>query len=412
MTTLTGPGSVSRLDTLSKKLIVVLAASSALGPAAMQILLPALPTIKDDFAVSNDVAQLTLSLSMLAIALGTLCYGPLSDKYGRKPIMLLGLSITFLGSLFCLLADTITLLILGRFVQAFGGAVGLVLARAIVRDVYGASEAARVIATLVMVMVVVPMLSPAIGGELMARFGWQSVFVVIAVGSGIMFVLLQLSLPETLQESVPFEGIVAMLKTFGHLLSSTAFRGYALCVAFVSVVFFSFISAAPEIMVTVLGRPATEYGYYFVMIPLGFMAGNFVARHAGSSRDIDELINTGGAIALAGIGAAILLQLAGLHHPLALFIPIAVAVFGNGITLPNAQAAAINEFPKMAGSASGLTGFLQMFLSAIAAQGVALIFNGTVYPLLILMLVASLLSFSLFRLAMASKRNSRQNSGL
>jgi DHA1 family bicyclomycin/chloramphenicol resistance-like MFS transporter len=401
---------VSRLETLSKKLIVLLAASSALGPAAMQILLPALPTIKDDFAVSNDVAQLTLSLSMLAIALGTLCYGPLSDKYGRKPIMLLGLSITFIGSLFCLLADSITLLILGRIVQAFGGAVGLVLARAIVRDVYGASEAARVIATLVMVMVVVPMLSPALGGELMARFGWQSVFVVIAVGSGIMFALLQMSLPETLEESMPFEGVVSMLKTFGLLLSSSAFRGYAFCVAFVSVVFFSFISAAPEIMVSVLGRPPTEYGYYFVMIPLGFMAGNYVARHAGSSRDIDELINTGGAIALGGIAAAILLQLVGLHHPLALFVPIAVAVFGNGITLPNAQAAAINEFPKMAGSASGLTGFLQMFLSAIAAQGVALIFNGTVYPLLILMLVASLLSFSLFRLAMASKRNGEPHS--
>lgn len=401
---------MSRLETLSKKLIVLLAASSALGPAAMQILLPALPTIKDDFAVSNDVAQLTLSLSMLAIALGTLCYGPLSDKYGRKPIMLLGLSITFIGSLFCLLADSITLLILGRIVQAFGGAVGLVLARAIVRDVYGASEAARVIATLVMVMVVVPMLSPALGGELMARFGWQSVFVVIAVGSGIMFALLQMSLPETLEESMPFEGVVSMLKTFGLLLSSSAFRGYAFCVAFVSVVFFSFISAAPEIMVSVLGRPPTEYGYYFVMIPLGFMAGNYVARHAGSSRDIDELINTGGAIALGGIAAAILLQLVGLHHPLALFVPIAVAVFGNGITLPNAQAAAINEFPKMAGSASGLTGFLQMFLSAIAAQGVALIFNGTVYPLLILMLVASLLSFSLFRLAMASKRNGEPHS--
>ncbi len=403
---------MSRLDLLSKKLIVLLAASSALGPAAMQILLPALPTIKDDFAVSNDVAQLTLSLSMLAIALGTLCYGPLSDKYGRKPVMLLGLSITFIGSLFCLLADTITLLIMGRFVQAFGGAVGLVLARAIVRDVYGASEAARVIATLVMVMVVVPMLSPALGGELMARFGWQSVFVVIAVGSGIMFALLQFSLPETLQESVPFEGIGSMLKTFLMLLSSSAFRGYAFCVAFVSVVFFSFISAAPEIMVSVLGRPATEYGYYFVMIPAGFMAGNYVARHAGSSRDIDELINFGGAIALVGIGAALLLQLAGFHHPLALFVPIAVAVFGNGITLPNAQAAAINEFPKLAGSASGLTGFLQMFLSAIAAQGVALIFNGTVYPLLILMGVASLLSFSLFRLAMATKKSTRQASDM
>ena len=152
---------------LSKTLIVLLAATSALGPGAMQILLPALPIIKETLQVSNDVAQLTLSLSMLAIALGTLIYGPLSDKYGRKPIMILGLSITVLGSIFCYLAHSIEMLILGRIVQAFGGAVGLVLARAIVRDVYGAQEAARVIATLVMVMVVLPMLSPALGGELM-----------------------------------------------------------------------------------------------------------------------------------------------------------------------------------------------------------------------------------------------------
>ena len=115
---------------LSKTLIVLLAATSALGPAAMQILLPALPVIKETFEVSTEVAQLTLSLSMLAIALGTLFYGPLSDKYGRKPVMLLGLFITVAGSVFCFLANTIELLIIGRFIQAFGGAVGLVLARA------------------------------------------------------------------------------------------------------------------------------------------------------------------------------------------------------------------------------------------------------------------------------------------
>jgi len=143
-------------------MIVLLAAVSALGPASMQILLPALPIIKDSFSVSNDVAQLTLSLSMLAIAVGTLFYGPLSDKYGRKPVMMLGLFITIVGSILCYLADSIVFLIISRFIQAFGGAVGLVLARAIVRDVYGAQEAARVIATLVMVMVVVPMLSPAL----------------------------------------------------------------------------------------------------------------------------------------------------------------------------------------------------------------------------------------------------------
>lgn len=394
---------MTRLDKLPKRMIMLLAASSAMGPAAMQILLPALPEIAATYDVSNDVAQLTLSLSMLAIAFGTLCYGPLSDKYGRKPIMILGLCITLAGSILCYFATSIETLIAGRFVQAFGGAVGLVLARAIVRDIYAAEEAARVIATLVMVMVVIPMLSPALGGELMQRFGWPSVFLVIASCCAAILVILFSSLPETLHSPVPFEGIGSMLKTFMNLLSSSAFRGYAFCVSFVSVVFFSFIAAAPEIMVTVLGRPATEYGYYFVMIPLGFMAGNYTARHFGRKRDIDGMINLGGVIALSGIGLAILLQLVGFNHPIALFAPVSLAVFGNGITLPNAQAAAINEFPQYAGSASGLTGFMQMSLSAAAAQLVALIFNGTVYPLLIMMLTASFLSYSLFRLAMQSK---------
>jgi len=383
---------------------VLLAVTSAMGPAAMQILLPAVPVIRDTFDVSYDVAQLTLSLSMLAIAIGTLVYGPLSDKYGRKPVMLLGLAITLLGSLFCWLANSIETLILGRFVQAFGGAVGLVLARAIVRDVYGAQEAARVIATLVMVMVVIPMLSPALGGELMARFGWHSVFIVIAVSSGLVFLLLSLSLRETLAEPVPFAGVPAMLGTFVRLLRSRAFCGYAFCVSFVSVVFFSFISAAPEIMVSVLHRPATEYGYYFVMIPAGFMTGNYVARHFGRSLDMNRMIAIGASIGLAGIVLAVALQLLGMHSPLALFAPVSLAVFGNGITLPNAQAAAINEFPQFAGSASGLTGFLQMSFSAIAAQTVALIFNGTVYPLLIMMFLASAMSLLAFRLGVPPRQ--------
>ena len=393
---------MSKISSLSNQLIVLLAAASALGPAGMQILLPAVPVIKETFEVSNDIAQLTLSLSMLAIAFGTLVYGPLSDKYGRRPIMFVGIAITIIGSIFCWLADSITWLIVGRFIQAFGGAVGLVLARAIVRDVYGAEEAARVIATLVMVMVVVPMLSPALGGELLDRFGWESAFVVVAIASVIIFVFLIPGLPETLNEPVPFEGIGSMLKTFLSLFESRAFCGYAFCVTFVSVVFFSFISAAPEIMVSVLNRPPTEYGYYFVMIPVGFMAGNYVARHFGRKMSIDKMIRVGATATVIGISFAIALQLAGIHDPLALFAPVAIATFGNGITLPNAQAAAINEFPQYAGSASGLTGFLQMSVSAIAAQLVALIFNGTVYPLLLLMLAAAILSLFLFNWGIGS----------
>ena len=388
---------MSKIDSLSKQLIVLLAATSALGPAGMQILLPALPVIQDDFSVSNDVAQLTLSLSMFSIAIGTLVYGPMSDKYGRKPTMLLGIFIAIIGSIFCYLADSIGWLIAGRIIQAFGGAVGLVLARAIVRDVYGAEESARVIATLVIVMVIAPMMSPALGGEMMNRFGWESVFLVMAGASVIIFVFLILRQPETLVTPVQFEGIGSMLRTFDGLLKSRPFCGYAFCVTFVSVVFFSFISAAPEIMVSVLNRPPTEYGYYFVMIPIGFMIGNYVTRHFGRSISIDSMIVLGSTIAIGGIVLAIVLNLVGLSHPLALFLPVSIAVFGNGITLPNAQAAAINEFPQYAGSASGLTGFLQMSVSAVAAQLVAFIFNETAYPLLIMMLLASVISLFCFR---------------
>jgi DHA1 family bicyclomycin/chloramphenicol resistance-like MFS transporter len=395
---------LTNTNSLSKTLIVLLAATSALGPAAMQILLPAIPVIRQELQVSTEVAQLTLSLSMFAIAIGTLVYGPLSDKFGRKPVMLLGLSIPLFGSVCCLFAHSIGWLIVSRFIQAFGGAVGLVLARAIVRDVYGGQEAARVIATLVMVMVVIPMLSPALGGELMILFGWESVFVVIAVLTSLMALFLSKSLPETLVEPVPFAGVGAMLMNFVRLFQSRVFCGYAFCVTFVSVVFFSFISAAPEIMVSVLKRPATEYGYYFVMVPAGFMAGNYTTRYFGRSYSMNTMIGVGASIAVGGIGLTIALQLLGLHHPLALFAPVALAIFGNGITLPNAQAAAINEFPRFAGSASGLTGFLQMAFSGIAAQLVAIVFNGTVYPLLVIMLGASLISLISFRFGVMAKQ--------
>ncbi|MBT8146071.1 MAG: multidrug effflux MFS transporter [Gammaproteobacteria bacterium] len=383
---------------LSLWMIALLSGASALGPASMQILLPALPIIREDFFVSTGVAQLTLSLSMLSIAIATLVYGPVSDRCGRKPTLIGGTTITLLGSLFCLIAPTVELLILGRIVQAFGGAVGLVVARAIVRDVYGPQESARIISTLVMVMVVIPMMSPALGGELMVLFGWRSVFVVIAVFSTLMLIIMYLRLPETLTEPAPFEGISGMIGTFKMLLSSAVFRGYALSVAFVSVVFFSFISAAPEIMVSVLNRPATEYGYYFVMVPAGFMAGNYLSRRYGGHIGIYRMIDIGSKISLFAISLTLAIQVMGFHHPLALFLPIALAIFGNGLTLPNAQAAAINEFPKFAGSASGLTGFLQMGLSSIAAQLVAIIYNGTTYPLLLLMFSASLMSLLCFRL--------------
>ena len=383
----------------SRGMILLLAAASALGPVAMQIMLPAIPIVRETFEVSTGTAQLTLSLSMLSIAIATLIYGPLSDRYGRRPVMLAGISITVIGSILCMAADSIAWLIFGRIVQAAGGAVGLVLARAIVRDTYPADRAASVIATLVMVMVVMPMLSPLVGGELMIRFDWHSIFYLVAAISLTMLFAMQRALPETLKKQTPFTGVGSMLKGFVTLLRSRIFSAYAMNVAFVSVMFFSFIAAAPEVMVSVLNRPPNEYGYYFILVPSAFMAGNYVARWLSTRFGVKRMITSGSWLSITGISIALILHLSGLLHPLALFMPIALTTFGNGISLPNAQAAAINEFPDMAGSASGLTGFLQMGFSAVAAQLVALMFNGTVYPMLLLMLTAATLSLVSFYIA-------------
>ncbi len=383
---------------LSRGMIVLLAAASALGPVAMQIMLPAIPIVRESFGISTGTAQLTLSLSMFSIALATLVYGPLSDRFGRRPVMLTGIGITVLGSVLCMMAGSIEWLIVGRIVQAAGGAVGLVLARAIVRDVYDAGQSASIIATLVMVMVVMPMISPLIGGELMIRFDWHAIFYLLAAIALLMMLAMYKLLPETLRNPQPFSGVRSMVSGFAQLFRSRVFTAYAFNTAFISVVFFTFISAAPEVMVSVLQRPPNEYGYYFLMVPSAFMAGNYLARGLSSRLGIQRMIMMGSALGLTGIVLALLLQLVGLTHPLSLFMPVALSTFGNGISLPNAQAGAINEFPDMAGSASGLTGFLQMALSALAAQLVALLFNGTVYPMLLLMLCASMISLGAFLL--------------
>lgn len=386
-------------DRFGRGMILLLAAASALGPVAMQIMLPAIPIIRENFDVSTGTAQLTLSLSMLSIAIATLIYGPLSDRFGRRPVMLTGIAITALGSLLCIMESSIEWLIAGRIVQAAGGAVGLVLARAIVRDVYDARDSASIIATLVMVMVVMPMISPLVGGELMIRYDWHAIFYLLAAISALMLLAMYLWLPETLTTQLPFTGVLNTLKTFLSLFRSRVFSAYAFSTAFISVSFFSFISAAPEVMVSVLKRPPEEYGYYFVMIPAAFMTGNFLASRLSARMGIHRMVTMGSVLGVSGVLIAIVLQLLGFHHPLALFVPVAAATLGNGISLPNAQAGAINEFPNMAGSASGLTGFLQMALSALAAQLVALLFNGTVYPMLLLMLLASVISLAAFRLA-------------
>jgi DHA1 family bicyclomycin/chloramphenicol resistance-like MFS transporter len=370
----------------------LLAASAALGPLSMQIFLPSLPAIQESFAVSPGTAQMTLSVSMIAIALSTLAYGPLSDRYGRRPVMLVGLLIFVAGTLICILAPTIWVLIAGRIVQAAGGAVGMVLSRAIVRDIYGPAEAAKVIATLTMVMVSAPMVAPAIGGVLQDLFDWRSTFVFAGIVSLIVFALIIRDLEETNRSQIPFAGVADMVRGFGRLFKSPAYCGYAFHGAFSSMVFFSFISAAPYVMVNVMGRPPTEYGLYFILVTFGFMCGNFVTSRLSVQLGINRLIVIGSLTAVVGLVIAFGFVLQGILTPITLFLPVMITIFGNGMAMPNTQAGAINVFPQMAGTASGLSGFLQMAVAAAASQTVAIFHDGTAFPMLYFMAAGVILS--------------------
>ena len=388
----------------SPAFLFALVAVTAIGPLSMQIFLPALPIIQADYGVSPAVAQLALSISMISIALATLAYGPLSDRFGRRPVMIAGMLIFLAGSAICTFAPNVWLLILGRIVQAAGGTCGLVLARAIVRDVYAEEKVASVIAYLTIAMVVAPMVAPAIGGGLTEWLSWRAIFAFVGlIGVGVLALVL-LRLAETHSRPASHPGVEGMLEGFAMLLRSPVFCGYAFSGAFGLASFFAFASGAPYVMVNVLGRPVTEYGLYFVMLSLAFMAGNFAAARLSEQVGRHRMILTGNAVSLSAVTLAAALALAGVWTPLAIFLPTAVIVFGNGMAMPNLQAGALAVRPRSAGTASGLMGFLQMAIAAFFAQAVGSLTADTPYPMIAFMFTGLSLAFLSFVLAHRASR--------
>jgi DHA1 family bicyclomycin/chloramphenicol resistance-like MFS transporter len=366
--------------------LLVLVAITALGPMAMQIFIPAIPAIQAGFAVSPGTAQLTFSLSTFAMAVATLGYGPVSDRLGRKPVVVGGLVVFLAGSLVCAAAPSIGWLIFGRIVQAAGGAAGFVLARAIVRDLYGRERSAEMIAYLTVAMVVVPMVSPAVGGLLADRIGWRAIFVLGAVvGVGTLLAVIA-RLAETAQRGPASAGL---LRGMRRLIGIPAFQGYALQGAFSMSLFFAFLAGAPFIVVQVLGRPATAYGLMFVLVSGAFMVGNLVAARISARVGLDRMTLIGAALIVAGMAAEILTILALGLGMLTLFLPMTVIGFAQGLAMPNIQAGAVSVDPQLAGAASGLSGFLQLAMAALFAQVVGVLQDGTAWPTLAAMLLCA-----------------------
>jgi len=232
----------------------LLVAVSAVSPLGINMYLPSMPGMARAFSVDFTTIQLTLSLYLAAMALGQLIIGPLSDRFGRRPVLLIGLTAFVVGSLICFLAQNVSLLIFGRVVQAMGGSAGITLSRAIVRDLFGRNQVASMIGYVTMGMAVAPMIAPTIGGVLDTYFGWRASFAFLIVfgGSALLFAVWQLY--ETNHSRGSADSVRELLRRYGSLFRSRLFWGYTLATSLVSAVFFAFLAGAPYVTIELMGR--------------------------------------------------------------------------------------------------------------------------------------------------------------
>ncbi len=371
----------------------VLVMISSISPLALQALVPAMPGLARDFGTSFSITQMSLSVYLVGMVVGQLVYGPLSDRFGRRPVLLAGLSIYVCGTLFCLVAGDIAPLIFGRALQALGGSAGMVLARAIIRDVYDSESSAQMISYTTAGMILAPMIGPIIGGYLYEWYGWQAViWLVLAIGIVVTGVCV-LALQETnifRSSSVSFRD---MVRGCGVLLRLRRFQGYAFQVAFTTASFFSFLGGASAVAVNIYGRSASEYAVWFVLVSGSYMTGNFISGRISRRLGIDRMITIGTVFSMitACLMMAILLFGSfGLGH---FFILVGMMSLGNGFSMPNGFAGIVSVDPGRAGTASGVSGALQMALGAIAMTIVGHTLDQSPMPVVVMMLILSVLAW-------------------
>ena len=346
-------------------LAVLLTTLVALGPLSTDLYLPSLPTLARVFASDVASVQLTLSVFLAGFACGQIVYGPLSDRYGRRPVLLGGLLLFCVGSLGCVFAHSIDRLILARFVQALGACAGPVIGRAVVRDLWGASESARVIAYMGGAMAIGPLLGPTLGGFLTVLFGWQSNFVLLLLVAVVQLAVVARVLGESNVHRDPEATTPArMLANFRRLLADRSYLGYLLTFSFSYSALFAFISASSFVLTGRHGLTPQVYGMCFGIVVAGYLLGSVASGRLVRRLGSDGLLARGAGLgAVAGVSMAVL-EFSGVHGVAAILAPMFFCTVATGLVMPNAIARALAPYPAMAGSASALMGFVQMTLAA------------------------------------------------
>jgi len=384
--------------TASSPPILLLVMLMVASQVAITIFLPSLPAIADDLGTSQALAQMTVSAYLGTFALAQLVVGPLSDAVGRRGPLLAGLVLFTLGSAACAFAPDITVLITARVIQAIGGCACIVISRAIVRDTTDGAAATRAMAYLGMALAVAPMVAPLIGGQLEARFGWQSSFLATALLGASALAATVATLRETLPpgaRKLTRPGVLAL--SYVRLARMARFMGYSLSTGAMGATFQAFLAGTPVAFLVVMGVTPDAFGYFILSAPAGYIIGNYLSSRLAQRVSRGRMIWIGGMLAIAGTGATVALALAGLDTPYTLLIPVFVYSWGSGFVVPNSLAGALTAVePAAAGSAAALGGFIQMgagFLSTLIVAGLV---QTSFLELGLLMLGCSVLSWLFF----------------
>jgi len=369
-----------RPDTLA--LTALLALLSALGPVSTDMYLSSLPDIGRKLAAAPAEVQLTLSVFLVGFAIGQIVYGPLSDRYGRKPVLMIALLVYGAGCLACAFAPSIETLLAARAAQAFGGSGGVVLARAIVRDLYAGARAGRELSLMGAIMALAPVVAPPVGGVLQTLFGWRASFLVALVVGLSAFVLVWRWLPETIRERAPEPiSLIGTLRTYRSMARNRAFLAHLGIVAVSYAGIFVWISGSPFVLQDLYGLSAFAFGLAFASACVGFLAGSFLATRLVTRIGLDRTIGLG-AVALATGGLAMLAAVA-FHAASAVFLvlPTAIYLCGIGLAMPQAMAGALTPFPNRAGAASSLVGFVQQTSAAVLGALVGHMLGTSAWPI-------------------------------
>ena len=382
---------VKFLDNQTPPHIITLVLFTSVGALNMNIIPPSLPALQEYFGTEYALVQLALSAYLAMTAILQLIVGPLSDRYGRRPVILGSFAILIIASFVTTFATTFEMYMVGRLTQAVI-VTGFVPSRAIVRDMVPMERAASMIGYVTMGMALVPMVGPAVGGLLQEAFGWQSINYFVSALGLVVIILIYFDLGETNQNLSSSFG--AQFKEYPELLNSRRFWGYTLTAMFASGSYFAYLGGAPYSAEKHYGLPPSEIGLYFGIIAIGYIGGNFISGKMTNTLGIHKMMLIGSIIVILGIMTSITLVQLGLSHPAALFVPIAAVGFGNGMTLPSTMAGIVSVRPHLAGSASGLGGALMIGGGAVLSvlAGVLLTPTSGPLPLLYVMLFSALMS--------------------